>query len=62
MTRLEYFSNFIGGYETVRLDGKVVGRIFRRDGGFQYVPNGNRKIGGEVYPTLEACKKSLESD
>lgn len=43
-----------------------VGVIKRRDGirpkgkaGFQYVPKGQR-IGGEVFPTLAACKLSLE--
>lgn len=45
-----------------------VGVIKRRDGirpngkaGFQYVPKGQR-TGGEVFPTLAECKRSLEPD
>jgi hypothetical protein len=47
---------------------KKSGVIHQRNGirpkgpaGFQYVPCGQR-TGGEVFPTLAACKRSLEPD
>lgn len=46
----------------VRLDGKTTGAIYnapmKDQMGYQYVPMGT-KDGGDVFPTLEACKKSL---
>lgn len=51
---------------TVFLDGKHVGRIQRERihaGGFYYQPKGTlQKDRGEVFPTLDACKRSLEDD
>lgn len=54
------------GQIAVYLGRKRVGVIKRRDGirpkgkpGFQYVPLGQRQ-GGEVFPTLAECKRSLE--
>lgn len=44
----------------VVLDRKKVGAIYTVDGGFQYWPKGPRSEGGEVFPTLHACKQSLE--
>jgi hypothetical protein len=44
----------------VKLAGKKVGEIKPVDGGFQYFPN--RAEGGEVFPTLGLCKRSLETD
>ena len=49
----------VGGIP-VRLDNKVVGEILSVEGGFQYFSKGS-KTGGDVYPTLALCKKSLES-
>ena len=45
----------------VYLDDKHVGNILEVSGGVQYFPKG-QKTGGEVYPTLSACKKSLAGD
>jgi len=50
----------------VQLGGKVVGRIklaVAGDGraGWRYFPKG-QKEGGEVFPTLEECKRSLEAE
>lgn len=43
----------------VRLGGKVVGFIKHLGEGWQYFPI-NQTHGGEIYPTLPACKNSLE--
>lgn len=44
----------------VWLDGKYVGTIFSLpDGSWQYWPKGPRSEGGEKFPTLAACKRSL---
>ncbi len=43
----------------VLLDGKQVGEIRMFSGCFQYFPNGSSS-GGEIFNTLEECKKSLE--
>ena len=45
---------------TVKLDGKNVGIIVHKAEGWQYIPNG-QKTGGEFFPTLGLCKKSLEA-
>jgi len=45
----------------VKLDGRLVGHIKTVVGGFQYFPKG-RKSGGEVSPTLNQVKDSLEGD
>lgn len=45
----------------VRLDGKIIGSIHTINGGFQYFPKGS-KTGGKLFPSLEACKRSLEED
>ncbi len=48
----------------VKLDGKIVGTI--QEGvennarTYQYIPKG-QKTGGDKYPTLAACKASLEA-
>jgi hypothetical protein len=42
----------------VFLDGKKIGTIKEVKDGFQFYPNG-QKIGGAVFPTLQACKNSL---
>lgn len=44
----------------VKLDGKKVGDIRMVDNGWQYFPKG-QTTGGEIYPTLVLCQKSLES-
>ena len=39
---------------------KLVGYIKQETGGFRYFPAGGN--GGELFPTLNLCKKSLESE
>jgi hypothetical protein len=51
-------------YETeisVALDGEHVGKIQSEEGGYRYFPLFDLK-GGELFPTLDACKASLEDD
>lgn len=46
----------------VRLEGKLVGRIQQVREGWQYRPvgwGGHRKWGGEVFATVEECKRSV---
>jgi len=45
----------------VYLDGKHIGNILKVKDGFQYFPKG-KKTGGEVFPTLEEVKRSLEDE
>jgi len=45
----------------VLLENKRVGEIRTVEGGFQYFPKGQRK-GGEVFPSLAACKQSLADE
>lgn len=45
----------------VRLDGRKVGKIVQVEGGWQYWPN-RGPLKGEVLPTLEAVKRSLEEE
>jgi hypothetical protein len=50
------------GYR-VYLDEKPVGKIKTVIGGYRYVPNGySPKQGGEIFASLDKCKKSLEDD
>lgn len=42
----------------VRLGGKIVGAIVRLADGYAYKPTGRKH--GDVFPTLEACKASVE--
>ena len=44
----------------VKLDGKIIGEILQSQEGFYYRVKKNKKFIGECFPTLEACKKSLE--
>lgn len=45
----------------VRLDGKVVGVIKNEKPGWRYYPKG-QKQGGDLFPTLSECQRSLEPD
>jgi len=45
----------------VLLENKRIGEIRSVEGGFQYFPKGQKK-GGEVFPTLAACKQSLAEE
>ena len=45
----------------VKLDGKIVGTIHHTTTGWQYMPKGRCKLGGELFPTLHQCQQSLES-
>jgi len=58
MTDIRYETQAGGRDVVVRLEGKVVGDIRKVEGGWQYKPKGARP--GGVFPTLEACKASLE--
>ena len=45
----------------VYLAGKRVGTIFRKpEGGYEYKPKGSSHLKGDKYPSLDACKRSLE--
>lgn len=44
----------------VKLDGRIVGRIRKVEGGWSYFPKWQSE-GGEVFTTLRECQKSLES-
>lgn len=46
------------------LKKRVVGKINKVEGGFQYVPKGcdALRFGGEVFPTFRECLKSLQGD
>ena len=45
----------------VKINGKFVGTIrFVPNAGWRYMPKGTR-VGGEFFPTLAACKLSLEA-
>ena len=46
---------------TVKLDGKVIGKIVGVKDGFYYTPKGS-KARGETFPTERACKRSIEGD
>jgi len=53
---------YIGPQTTlVRLNGTVVGAIIESKKGFRYFPKNAGQKGGDFYPTLAACKQSLES-
>lgn len=45
---------------TVYLGRKIAGRIIWTLAGYRYLPRGSSSL-GEPYPTLEACKRSLEA-
>jgi hypothetical protein len=48
----------------VRLEGRFVGTIRRligANGGWRYHPRGSARHAGELMPTLEAVKQSLET-
>lgn len=62
-------------FHVVRLDGKIVGEIrevkdngktglFHHGSGFAYFPKGTNSNfpPGEVFATLELCKKSVEEE
>ena len=50
----------VGEELKVYLDGKPVGKIIHKKNKFQYVVKiGKSNLGGEEYPTLLECKKSL---
>ena len=47
-------------WTAVYLDKKLVGNIYRVDiTSWQYFPKGHKE-GGEMFPSLALCKKSLE--
>ena len=42
----------------VRLDGKLIGEIRKTEGGFWYVPKG-QKTGGNVFATITLVQRTL---
>lgn len=48
------------GWIRVLLDGWYVGTIRPVSGGYAYFPKGCRSQSGDIFPTLMACKNSLE--
>lgn len=60
MADITYRASKHHGRVDVLLDGWVVGYIAQVPAGWKYYPKGS--AGGEVYATLEAVKRSLESD
>lgn len=45
----------------VRLDGRIIGEIRKVEGGYQYVPKG-QKTGGDILPTVNAVQRSLAEE
>lgn len=41
--------------------GKFAGKIIESKKGFRYFPS-RSSVGGEIFPTLQACKNSLEAE
>ena len=60
MAKITYKTTLSGDI-AVWLDGKRVGSIMAAKGGYQYWPMGN-STPGEIMPTVDAVKKTLESD
>lgn len=63
MNRVTYKSIDKSTSLRVLLDGKVVGTI-RNDHqlGYRYIPRAGVNHGGDYFPTLEQCKRSIEGD
>ena len=55
------YKDLDAGGIAVFLDAKRIGTINGSSKGWRYHPKGT-KIVGDAFPTLDACKKSLESD
>jgi len=51
---------YTGGYISVFLDYKKVGKIKQVEYGWRYFPTGG--MGGDVFNTLDQLKDSLEQD
>lgn len=45
----------------VKLDGRIIGTIKPKDGGFAYYPKG-WKESGDVFKTISEVKRSIESE
>lgn len=59
VAQITYEEDQRGGPMRVRLAGRLIGRIHVVSGGWQYRTG---KMRGDVFPTLRACKDSLERD
>jgi len=42
--------------------GRHVGTIVKIAAGFYYITRGPRPVGGPVFPTIDAVKRSIEND
>lgn len=60
MSKITYAQHY-GGQTRVSLEGRWIGYIKQEDGGWRYYPKG-WTTGGDIYPTLAACKASLEAE
>lgn len=58
--RIEYKYGPTKDITEVWLDRKLVGDIYHDDGGWRYYLRGSAS-GGELFPTIQLCKKSLEA-
>lgn len=59
---ITYQDTKLGNTIAVNLDGKKVGFIRHKENGYTYFPATTPRNGGESYPTLDACKRSIEGD
>jgi|GEM_PF-4122286 hypothetical protein len=58
---ITYMKRPSDGVTVVYLENKKTGEIRAVKGGFQYVPKASRaNLKGEILPSLEAVKRSLE--
>jgi hypothetical protein len=55
------YHNTVNSTIAVKIDGRISGHIRTVNGFWQYWPKGS-KIAGELFPTLDECQKSLESE
>lgn len=65
-SELSYFETSVPGKLGVRLERKTIGYIKHEfcsgtESGYRYYPVGNTDA-GELFPTLEECKRNLEGD
>ncbi len=59
---ITYHNTVASGVIEVKLNGRRVGRLVRldQDQGWQYRTNRRPEKRGEIFPTIEECKRSVE--
>ena len=55
------YETFLGGTR-VMLEGKRIGVIQAAGDGWQYLPSGEKKYAGPIYPTIERVKQDIEEE